>query len=116
MLDEKGANMRHLGTEKSPKGHTWVEKVAKMLHLGRKSSQHRCCCFWGSRKWVFGGEMHRVDLQNCDPHGGQEAFFQKKSEKYCKWWKKGPKRGQLAHAMHMLGALVRPRAAEPIST
>ena len=29
---------------------------------------------------------------------------------------KGPKRGQLAHVMRMLWALVRPRTAEPIST
>ena len=42
-------------------------------------------------------------------------MFQTKSETYSKWWKKGPKRGQLAHVMCMLWALVRPLAAEPIS-
>ena len=74
MLDEKGANMRHLGTEKSPKGHTWAEQVAKMIHLGRNSFDTA----WRSRKWVFGGKMHRIDLQKCDPHRGRKHFFKKR--------------------------------------
>ena len=92
--------------EKWPKRCTWGETVANIRGFASA---------WGSRKWVFGVKMHRIDLQKCDPHRGQEALFQKKSEKYSKWWKKAPKGKQLAHVMRMLGALVRPRAAEPIS-
>ena len=49
--------------------------------------------------------MHRIDLQKCDPHRGQEAFFKKKVKMFASAGKRD-KKWEPEDVMRMLGALV----------
>ena len=56
--------------------------------------------------------MHRGDCEKCASCRVRGAHFQKRGETYCMCFKNRPKHHRLADVMRMLGALVRPHAAE----
>ena len=54
-----------------------------------------------------------LTCKNVIPTEGRKHFLKENGKQYGTGWKKGPKRGQLAHVMQMLGALARPCVPNP---